>query len=39
MGYRPSRKHAVLGLLVALALVAFTLVTFGEDLLMLIPLP
>ena len=38
MVYRPSRKHAVLGLLVAVAVVAFALVAFGDYLLMLIPL-
>lgn len=38
MAYRPGAKYAVLGLLGALALVAGVLVTFGEDLLLRIPL-
>lgn len=38
MAYRPSRKFAALGWLVALGLVAIVLLAFGEDLLMRVPL-
>jgi hypothetical protein len=39
MAYRRSGKFAVLGLIAALALVGWAVITFGEDLLLRLPLP
>ena len=38
MAYRPSRKLAFIGWSVAVGLVVFVLIAFGEDLLLRIPL-
>lgn len=38
MAYRRSRKFVFLGWLVAIGLVVFVVLTFGDDLLMRVPL-
>jgi hypothetical protein len=38
MAYRPSRKLAFFGWAVAIGLVVFVVITFGDDLLLRIPL-